>query len=207
MRVLVPSIFLLIFSRKNRQHGVALVVRSINRDFIKIIRGHLHHIADIPRLLLRIKKVESSYHEWCKIHTTLQNSIRIMETILTFIAEAIESNSNPDDVFFLQSVCDSLDLSTIASIVAILDRAIDFSTPQDIGSTTVIINEGYDEILDQQKILYDNIEKHLSEAAHRVLDIVPLLETLSVEYLPQVGYLGKKINFFHRIPRDITQLM
>jgi hypothetical protein len=36
---------------------------------------------------------------------------------------------------------------------------------------------------------YDNLEAYLTAAAHQVLDIVPLIQNVAVEYVPQVGYL------------------
>ena len=53
---------------KHRQDGVSIFVRSTNGDVVKNISGFLKHVSDIPRLILRIKKVESSYVDWCIIY-------------------------------------------------------------------------------------------------------------------------------------------
>ena len=48
----------------HRQQGVAIVVAPENREFVTEIQKHMKHVADIPRILLRIKKVESGQPEW-----------------------------------------------------------------------------------------------------------------------------------------------
>lgn len=39
------------------------------------------------------------------------------------------------------------------------------------------------------RVLFDNLEAQLTNAAHQILEISPLLQRVSVEYIPQVGYL------------------
>jgi len=137
--------------------GVSMVVRSYNRDFIKSINCHLRHVADIPRLLLRIKKAEASFSEWCKIHSSLLNSLRIMENIRRFVDN--DTSNEPEDIFFVQSICEPLDMESIIRIISIMEDSIDFDREQEMGNTTVFIREGYDETLDMQRTLFDNLEE------------------------------------------------
>ena len=135
-----------------------MVVRSSNRDFIKSISDHMRHVADIPRLLLRIKKAEASFSEWCKIHSSLLNSLRIMENVLRFM-DGDSDNGEPDDVFFLQSICEPLDMQSIVAIISILEDSIDFDREQEMGNAVIFIREGYDETLDMQRTLFENLEE------------------------------------------------
>lgn len=136
-----------------------MVVRSSNRDFIKSISDHMRHVADIPRLLLRIKKAEASFSEWCKIHSSLLNSLRIMENVLRFVDDDGDSRGDPDDVFFLQSICEPLDMQSIVTIISIMEDSIDFDREQEMGNAVVFIREGYDETLDMQRTLFENLEE------------------------------------------------
>lgn len=135
-----------------------MVVRSSNRDFIKSISDHMRHVADIPRLLLRIKKAEASFSEWCKIHSSLLNSLRIMENVLRFV-DGDGDSGDPDDVFFLQSICEPLDMQSIVAIISILEDSIDFDREQEMGNAVIFIREGYDETLDMQRNLFENLEE------------------------------------------------
>ena len=47
----------------------------------------------------------------------------------------------------------------------------------------------YDTQLDDLRNVYDELESFLTKAAHQILEVVPLLESVSVEYVPLIGYL------------------
>jgi DNA mismatch repair protein MSH5 len=163
---------------RHRQRGVALVVRSTNREFIKGIAGMFRHVHDVPRLILRIKKVEATQVEWYKIHSSLQASLRIVDQFALFVDA--DSGKDQADIDFLKGLCQHLDVQIVQGAVHCLEEAIDFEIAETVlkgtGQGAVTIREGYDAFLDQQRTLYDNIEKYLVEAAHKILDIVPLLE-------------------------------
>jgi DNA mismatch repair ATPase MutS len=57
-----------------RQKGVALVSRPCNRDFVVGICALLKHFHNLPRLLLRVKKVEAGCGDWCDILTSLMTA-------------------------------------------------------------------------------------------------------------------------------------
>ena len=170
---------------KHRQDGVSIFVRATNNDFIKNISGLLKHVSDIPRLILRIKKVESTYLDWCKVHSSLVASIKILEHFLFFI------NNSGNDIKereYINGLCNHIDINLIRDLVSRLEEAIDFDQSQSIG-TSIIIKDGFNAELDAKRDLYENIEGYLVQAAHQVLDLIPLLENVSVEYMPQIGYL------------------
>lgn len=112
-----------------------------------------------------------------------------MDSIFSFLDD---TNSKPDDVFYLHSLCEPLDVMTLQSVIGMLEESIDFDCDTNTIGGSVLIKEGYDETLDKHRRVFDNIEVYLVEAAHKVLDVIPLLESLSVEYVPQVGYLGNR---------------
>ena len=56
----------------------------------------------------------------------------------------------------------------------VLESAIDFKGCDVEG--TIVFRADYDRQLDELQSTYDHLETHLVEAAHRILDVVPLLE-------------------------------
>jgi len=69
----------------------------------------------------------------------------------------------------------------------LLEDVIDFGDSAARGQ--VCIRDGFDANLDSLRSTYDNIESLLTSLAHEVLAQLPLLSALSVQYVPQVGYL------------------
>jgi DNA mismatch repair ATPase MutS len=55
-----------------------------------------------------------------------------------------------------------------------LQRAVDPEASMEGGSTS--IRDGYDSQLDRLRNIYDSLESFLTQAAHQVLQIVPLLQ-------------------------------
>lgn len=72
----------------HRQDGVALVVRLSNRDFIGDVSKLLKKIHDIPRILLRIKKVEATHVEWCRLYSSLEAALPILDLITNFVGDS-----------------------------------------------------------------------------------------------------------------------
>ena len=168
-----------------RQNGVALVVRSQNRDFITDLSKLLKKVHDIPRILLRIKKVEATHVEWCRLYSSLEAALPIIEITAAFLDDS--ENREKCDIDFIEEMLQDINLETAASVFARLQSAIDFGGSMETGVTT--IKDGYDSQLDHIRNVYDSLESFLTQAAHQILDIVPLLQNLSVEYVPQIGYL------------------
>jgi len=173
---------------KQRQNGVSLVLRQENRDFISEINKYMRHINDIPRLLLRIKKAEAKCNDWIKLYTSLDAAIPIIELMISFLSD---NNKNEQDKMYIDNMLGILGTQEgFHAIITIFDKlkvSIDFDSSQNIGE--ILIACGYDQQLDTYRRTYDSLEFQLTEAAHRVLEMIPLLETVSVEYIPQIGYL------------------
>lgn len=121
------------------------------------------------------------------MRSSLVSSLNVMDQVNHFLSD---TKSDADDVHFLRNLCEKFDIQAAQAAVLAMEESIDFEAEPLIGSNTVIIKAGYDEILDNHRRIFDNLETLLVEAAHKILDLVPLLDSLSVEYVPQVGYLG-----------------
>jgi len=173
---------------KQRQNGVSLVIRQHNRDFITDINKNMRHIHDIPRLLLRIKKAEAKYNEWIKLYSSLEAAIPIVELMITFLRD---KDKNDEDKNYIEHMLGMVGTQEgFGNIISIFDQlreSIDFEASHNTGE--ILIACGYDQQLDDFRRIYDSLEFQLTIAANKVLDIFPLLEAVSVEYIPQIGYL------------------
>jgi DNA mismatch repair protein MSH5 len=144
----------------------------------------LRKIHDIPRILLRIKKVEATHVEWCRLYSSLEAALPILDLITTFVDDIDREEC---DRSFIRRMLDQSNQQIPQEVFERLQSAIDFESSMETGST--IIKDGYDATLDQIRNVYDRLESFLTQAAHQILEIVPLLQNISVEYVPQIGYL------------------
>lgn len=164
------------------------MIRQQNRDFIAEVNKYMRHIHDIPRLLLRIKKAEAKCNDWIKLYSSLDSAIPIIELLISFLRD---NEKNEQDKIYIENILGVFGtqqhFTSILSIFDLLKESIDFEASHDIGE--VLIACGYDQQLDDFRRTYDSLEFQLTESAHKVLEMIPLLETVSVEYIPQIGYL------------------
>lgn len=168
-----------------RQDGVAMTARPTNRDFVTDISKLLRKIHDIPRMLLRIKKVEATHVEWCRLYSSLEAALPILDIMTTFENDA--ENREECDRDFIHVLLEGVNIEIPHSVFERLQCAVDFQGSMEKGATT--IKDGYDTQLDHMRNVYDSLENFLTQAAHQILEIVPLLQNISVEYVPQIGYL------------------
>ena len=52
----------------------------------------MKRIHDIPRLLLRIKKVEATYLEWFRLYKSLESALPIIDYLISFTKMKIIDN-------------------------------------------------------------------------------------------------------------------
>ena len=78
------------------------------------------------------------------------------------------------DRAYISALCSSIDIAAIHSVTMRLQEAVDFAQSEAEGA--VSFHTGYDEALDQMRSVYDRLEHHLVQAAHKILEIVPLLQ-------------------------------
>ena len=84
-----------------------------------------------------------------------------MENIRRFVDS--DTSNEPDDIFFVQSICEPLDMESIIAIISIMEDSIDFDREQEMSNTPVFIREGYDETLDMQRNLFENLEEVVAD--------------------------------------------
>lgn len=160
----------------SRQKGVAFAVRDSNQELIKNLNQSLKHIHDLPRLLLRVKKVESTYQDWCRIHSSVENGLKIVKVLLYF-NQRPDLARDADDSTYIAELVQHVRVDVIELMLQWLDAAIDFAESASLG--VLYIAEGYDEGLDKLRHVYDQLETYLVQAAHKVLDAVPLIQVIN----------------------------
>lgn len=167
-----------------RLDGVGLVVCQTNRDFISDVVKLLRHVHDLPRTLLRIKKVEATYVDWCRLQSTLEAALGVCEQMSHFTQQGDKAEDHRQ---YIDGLLSPISTQSVYQAHQLVTHAID--TKESFSTQSVVIRHGYDAQLDHERELFENLESELTEAAHRVLEQVPLLQHVSVEYVPQIGYL------------------
>jgi DNA mismatch repair ATPase MutS len=155
----------------HRQRGVALVTRQSNRDFIAEVCSLLRHFHDLPRLLLRVKKVEATFVEWCRLQSSLATSQKLLDRIGAFVSSPLTDGA---DAEYVRELFQALDVGAVHRLSGLLQSAID--APESEAQSCVVFREAYDAGLDRLRHVLDHLETHLVQAAHAVLEVVPLLQ-------------------------------
>ena len=148
----------------HRQDGIAMAVRLNNRDFVLEVSKLLKKIHDMPRILLRIKKVESVSLDWSRLNTTLNSALDILGCMVSFVQEGddnydqldnqhtrliqqqgnsmiSESSRTSIDKQFIDEMLIQINQQVCRQIFNRINGAIDFERSTEIGDTT--IRDGY----------------------------------------------------------------
>eukprot|EP01031_Cornospumella_fuschlensis_P027365 gene27365-33054_t len=167
-----------------RQRVVAFTSDARHQDMITDVVKQLKHFHDMARIILRIKKVQANYLDWCKINTSLTAAVAIVTMLRDYMHNLRESS---DEAIILMNLCKDIDLIGLNDVKQHLQEWIDFD--ETLKAKEVIIHEGKDSVLDEKRDIYRDLEGYLVQAAEQVLESTPVIEALSVEYVPQLGYL------------------
>ncbi len=171
-----------------RLNAVGILMKPANRPFVIEVEKYLRHIQNIPKVLLRIKKVESTFNDWAKVLVSLENGTQILQLIVQFIND---EDNDFSDKLYLQNLIADINILEIQEFSHNLGLMFDFKQPQAnlADNNRFIIKEGFDSQYDKLRFTFDSLDQYLVTAAHKVLDVTPLLNTIRVEYIQQLGYL------------------
>lgn len=153
---------------------------------------------DVPKLLLRVRKAEARPEDWCRLYVSLQCGIPIAQGLADTFSRAMAAHAAnvndprnaatiPDKLSFFPALMQYVDISLLRDIFEQLVLAFDCSAT--LRESEIVIRAGFDPELDRLRAIYDSLEDHLSAAAREVLQYHPKLHSVSVEYVPQVGFL------------------
>ena len=177
-----------------RQNGVEMVMRPENIDFINAVSTQIKKFADITSCILKIKKVTGTHKDWTKLYHSIDAGMKIARLVLDFLQDPGKIET---DKQYLSNIFVGLPIHKIENLFNHLTQAIDVQTTmkkvddiEEIGSCGIVyIRDGFDLQLDKLRHVYDHLEDILKNAAKHTLNAVPILDSVSVQYVPQVGYL------------------
>jgi DNA mismatch repair protein MSH5 len=161
-----------------RQNFISFTLDELNKDLLSQITFNLKNIFDIPRILVRIKKVEANYGDWCKLYSSLTNSISILDK---FEAHKSFSHLDTENVHFINELSRNLNIYVLRNLAKLLASVIDFHST--LEAKRIQIHEGFDRVLDQKREIYGSIESLLFEAGQKVIDSFSFLEVRSSDFL------------------------
>ena len=179
-----------------RQDGVEMVTRAENIDFTKSIVRQIMKSSDVSASILRIKRVTTAHNEWIKLYQSIEAGVNITRLVLDFLRDPNKADS---DKRYLNFTFKGLPIDDIEMARCSLLQAMDIeATLQGFGAIfeqsatgqhSVYIREGFDPALDNLRDIYLHLESILKNAASQTLNSVPILNSVSVQYVPQIGYL------------------
>jgi hypothetical protein len=162
---------------QERQKSIGVILLETNRDLISQISKILRHVADIPRHMIRIKKVQGNFLDWTRLFSSLVAGNSILDKIEDHL-ESEDATIGQATKEFIFNLFKNVNSEAMQNAVTILNTVIDF--PETESNRELIVREGYDEMLDKQRELYDGLENFLYQAAQELLELYPMLE---VSYL------------------------
>ena len=133
--------------------------------------------------MLVIIQVSASSKEWCKLIETLSAAIPLYELMLAFVNKSRGLDSN-----YIRALVMECNPNVLHDVYTSLNKAIHVA--ESIETGTLYIRQGYSEQLDHLRNIYDNLEDTLTAAAKEIFEQSPLLNSVAVEYVPQLGYLA-----------------
>lgn len=162
-----------------------MAVRIQNLDFTSEVSKHLRRVHDLPRLILRVKKVLATVLDWMKFTQTLEAATKILDIMVDFSVDTCDRAQ--EDISYVRGLLTDIDVNVIRGLCSTLDAMIDFEKSQTENILCICEDQDYE--LDRLRVIYDGLDEQLVDAAKQVLEECPLLQYVSVEYMPQIGYL------------------
>lgn len=154
-----------------RQKGVAFAAAPSNADFVRQVSGQLKRVHDLPRLILRIKKVEANYLDWCRLYSSLSATIEILCILSDYLSSP--PSSPPEHEAFIAELAAGLEIGALNDLKANLQEWIDFE--QSMKDKDIVVRQGCDDLLDEKRELYQDLEGYLVQAAQQILTATPCI--------------------------------
>lgn len=167
---------------EERQNLIECILKLLKEgNVIKEISKDLSHIHDIRKTLLRIKKAEASYLDWNKLYYSIESGVSIMTTIQEYCNQKDNISS------LIKKFIDSVDLPQISELNHLLSDILDCK--KSTVEKEVYIRDGYDNELDDIRSCLESLPSILFTTAHEILDTIPLVKNITIQYMTHVGYL------------------
>ncbi|KAL0583789.1 hypothetical protein ABG067_006344 [Albugo candida] len=139
----------------------------------------LKRFRDISAIFLKIRQRSASARDWCNLYRSI---ISFMSS-RSYIQEIVQSWDSSTILLF-QQFSDETGGSQISNL---LGNIIDVE--ESSASDSIVIHEGVSEQLDDARNQYNHLDNVLSEVAYQICERSPSLRGITVQYIPQVGYV------------------
>ncbi|CAM9190733.1 unnamed protein product, partial [Chrysoparadoxa australica] len=180
-----------------RQDGIELLMASENAEVVRSLRTQLRRFSHLSQLLLRVKKVAAKYTDWYKICQSTEAATAIRE-LLGMLHHGIRSRSSAaelDDphsaaarhMAFLADIGMRIDPVAMKRCSTAINEVIDLK--QTMEGKQLEVRSGCSHDLDALRQSYDELGQILRVAGRIILDDTPMVDELSVEFIPQIGFL------------------
>ncbi|CAI5732709.1 unnamed protein product [Hyaloperonospora brassicae] len=159
-----------------RHRSVAFFTSAENDELRQLL---LRYFRDVAGIFQRVKKRCASVGDWC----------RFAASITTFLEAQflIEDISRSGDSSLPSLFSRVLRERGVVHISNLLGNVVDFIESQQ--ENTVVIRSGVSEALDAARERYEDLDNILAEVAFQVQEANPILSSITVQYIPQVGYV------------------
>jgi DNA mismatch repair protein MSH5 len=137
-----------------RLDAISFLVASDNLEFTAALSDCTKHIADLPRILARIRTINSSVGDWASLSKSLLYALHIRE-----IVRRAPSNQ----VKILQNVVQTFDQS-LETLVELLGRSIDFE--ESASEKRLVPKAGLSSELDDLRATYAGLDSLLVCSKH-----------------------------------------
>ncbi|CAM9713453.1 unnamed protein product, partial [Choristocarpus tenellus] len=174
-------------------------MQAENNEISRQLRSLLSKSNDMTRTLLRIKKVSANHVDWCRLLQALESTLAIQD-VLHILQRRVEA---PAHASFLQHLVERVDGPSLRHCLDDVSTVIDQAAT--VEEKDMVIRTGYCPKLDQLKQTLADLGELLRTVGQVVLSDNPLLEELSVEYVPQIGFLTALTSASEDlVPQDFT---
>ncbi|GLE05988.1 hypothetical protein PINS_up015199 [Pythium insidiosum] len=164
----------------NRLDAIEYLVGPERDQFHSNLQSYLRGIADVARIFTRIKSRCASLNEW----KLLSQSISSYLAITTLLRDAENSFQDPALPGLLKPTSSQ---SNVIEVSNLLNNIIDFEGSMEEAS--IVIRAGVSNALDAARQTHDDLDNVLTEVAHQIQEKEPSLSSMTVQYIPQVGYV------------------
>ncbi|KAE9346744.1 DNA mismatch repair protein [Phytophthora rubi] len=162
-----------------RLNAVAFFTAAENDELRQLLFGKLKQFRDVAGIFQRIKRRCASVGDWCRFATSIGSFLEAQSLI--------ESNFETNDSSLPSVFSRVLSERGVIHVSNLLGNIIDFEESQQ--ESTVVIRSGVSEALDSIRERYEDLDNVLTEVAFQVQEANPVLASITVQYIPQVGYV------------------
>ncbi|OWZ12300.1 hypothetical protein PHMEG_00014562 [Phytophthora megakarya] len=162
-----------------RQSGVAYFADTENDELRHLLFGKLKRFRDVAGIFQRIKKRCASVGDWCRFVTSIGSFLEAQ----SLIEGTFDQNNDSLPSIFSRAISER----GIINVGNLLGNVMDFDESQQ--ENMVVIRSGISETLDAARERYEDLDNILTEVAFQVQETNPALSSITVQYIPQVGFV------------------